>query len=204
MRWEAGLIRVADDPRLFNLDTAGNRDGKRRLSQEGESQVRWLFPDAELPPNQILHMDDALREEIFAAGSNRANGSGQQRIDMLCRRVRGVLLRRGTILTVAQQDDSLKRPRDSRLRLRPEGILVLGHQEHHPDIAEALGYPRPRKGQFLSVRVVPAEASFRGPTAEITGEYWREASADDPVAPAPLIPRRRRQGAVDDDADDDE
>jgi hypothetical protein len=45
-------------------------------------------------------------------------------------------------------------------RVGREGILVLGHQEHDPEVARDSG-PDPGKGQFVSSRIVPAE---RGPS----------------------------------------
>jgi hypothetical protein len=44
----------------------------------------------------------------------------------------------------------------ARTQLRADGILVLGHQDRDPDVARALGLPVPRKGEFISARVVPA------------------------------------------------
>jgi hypothetical protein len=78
----------------------------------------------------------------------------------------------------------MKRARDARRhdRLGSEGILVLGHQEHDPDVARDLGLPVPSKGQFVSARVAPAEPSTGGKTAEIGGELWRLAGDDDPVS----------------------
>jgi hypothetical protein len=192
-RWEAGLIRVANEARLFNLEAAGNRDGKRELTAEGESQIRWLYPGTEYPENQLLHLDDATREAIFTARTGNRKSSGQARINMLFRLVQRRIVSRGTVLTVAQQDDGMKRPRDGRKKLKPEGILVLGHQEDDPLVAAALGLPVPRKGQFISIRVARAEASFSGPVAEIEGVPWREARSTDPVVAAPDMPRSRQR-----------
>jgi hypothetical protein len=93
----------------------------------------------------------------------------------------------------------MKRARDARKleRLGSEGILVLGHQEHDPDVARDLGLPTPGKGQFVSARVVPAEPTTRAAAAEIEGEPWRLANEDDPVVPAPLMPRVSRRATED-------
>lgn len=182
-RWEAGLVRVGEDPLYMRMGGKGNQDGKRRLTAEGESRVRWLFPTANLPSNQLLHLDPATQKAIFASRS------GQARITELCRRVQHVIITRTTVLTVARQDDGLKRPRDARLHLRPEGIIVLGHQHHDPDVARSLGLPVPVKGEFVTARLVPADRSFGGPTAEIEGRDWRLAQPNDPVVPAPQLPR---------------
>ena len=39
-RWEAGLVRV---PEAYLRPGRGNRDGKRRLTIEGESRILWLY-----------------------------------------------------------------------------------------------------------------------------------------------------------------
>jgi hypothetical protein len=88
------------------------------------------------------------------------------------------------------QDDSMKRARDCRLEkhLGKEGFLILGHQEQDPSVAEALGLPRPEKGQFVSVRVYPAKQDD-SPVAEIGGRLWRIARPDDPPIVAPKLRR---------------
>jgi hypothetical protein len=54
--------------------------------------------------------------------------------------------------------------------------------------------PRPSKGDFVSARVVPAEAGWRGATAEVGGDLWRLAKPSDPVVPAPQMKRVGRRG----------
>ena len=77
----------------------------------------------------------------------------------------------------------------ARTQLRPEGILVLGHQDHDPVIAAALGLPAPRKGEFISARVVPARADRGDPAAWIAGQRWALARIGDPVVQAPPVSR---------------
>jgi hypothetical protein len=136
----------------------------------------------------MLELDESVREAIFRAGEPR--GSGQARVNALFRLVQQRIIRRAVVLTVARQDDSLKRARDARLprNLGREGILVLGHQEQDPDVAASLGLPRPRKGEFISVRVAPARRSAPD-VAEIEGRLWRKARDDDPVVMAPRLQR---------------
>ena len=74
----------------------------------------------------------------------------------------------------------------ARDKLRPEGLLVLGHQDNDPAVARALSLPVPTKGQFVVCRVVPSKHSAG---AEIEGSWWRPATADDPVVPAPVVHR---------------
>jgi hypothetical protein len=189
-RWEAGVIRVSDDPRLLGPE---NRDRKRKLTPAGESTIRWLYSKPALPENLLLHIPALLCEKIFNPDpSSPRPPSGPRKINMLFRLVQGRLVNRASVLTVAQQQDGLKRPRDARLpeHLGKEGILVLGHQEHDPLIAEDLGLPRPPKGSFISVRVVEAEDGYPSKTAEIAGQRYRVATDSDPIRPAPPLPRR--------------
>jgi hypothetical protein len=191
-RFSVGLIRATSD-----VLGAPNRDMKRKLVGNGIEAVRWLFQDTPLPENLLLHLDEDVRAQIFAAGS--LWNSGQRRVDMLFRLVQRRLVNRASVEAAAQQKDPMKRARDARRRdrLGGEGILVLGHQEHDPDVARDLGLPVPHKGQFVSARVTPAEVTTRAETAEIGGELWRLANDDDPVVPAPLMPRVSRGVAED-------
>ena len=86
----------------------------------------------------------------------------------LFRSVQHVIIRRAVLETVAQQDDPMKRARGNggaRTQLQPEGIVVLGHQDNDPLVAEALGLQRPQKGEFISARVVRVAASTPQPAS---------------------------------------
>jgi restriction endonuclease NaeI len=185
--WHAGLVRVVDE----HL-TAGNRDAKRTLSAIGESRVLWLYDNHALPPNLLLQLDEDARERIFTARTGNRPSSGQARLKELFRVVQGQIVRRAVVLTVAMQDDSMKRARDCRLprHLGQEGFLILGHQEQDPLIAAALELPVPAKGEFVSVRVVPASAG-EAPVAEINGQLWRAATTGDELVAAPQVRRSR-------------
>ena len=90
----------------------------------------------------------------------------------------------------------MKRARDARLpkHLGREGILVLGHQEQDPLVAQSLQLPVPDKGEFISVRVHPAAGSLGTPgVAEINGQPWRIADSSDPVVEAPQVARAARR-----------
>lgn len=78
----------------------------------------------------------------------------------------------------------------ARTQLQPEGILVLGHQDSDPLVAQALGLPVPHKGEFISARVVPARAGRDDPVAVIDGARWALARRGDPACPAPAVPRK--------------
>lgn len=186
-RWEAGLIRVTEDL----LRASVNRDAKRRLRDEGESRILWLYPTPALPENLLLQLDDATRERIFAASGPRNGGQG--RINELLCSVQGRIVRRSVILTVGMQDDSMKRAREARLpqHLGQKGILVLGHRAADLRIARAFSLPAPALGQFVSVRVHPDAGPPRPGTVRIAGALWRIARPDDPVVPAPQLERGR-------------
>ncbi len=198
-RWEAGVVRVM--PRSDQVSSeepddllgSTNRDLKRSLTAAGESRVRWLYNRPSLPENLLLHIDPEVRTRIFNP-LGTGSSSGQERVNMLFRLVQRRVVNRGSLVTVAQQQDSPKRARDARLpkHLGREGILVLGHQEADPLIAADLGLPVPRKGDFVSARVHPAASALDGPTSLIDGQLWRLARDGDPVVPAPPVRRAGR------------
>jgi hypothetical protein len=186
-QWAVGILRVSDDL----LSGSSNRDRKRKLNDEGLAAVHWLWGGVQhdLPENTLLHMEPAARDRVFGASSR----SGQKRINALFRELAGQIVGRTTVLTVAQQDDGMKRPRDAR---RPEnlgsaGYLILGHQDASPHIARLLELPVPVKGEFVSVRVAPVGSTDPRPKCSIGGEWWAKAEPGDPVAAAPELPRKQ-------------
>jgi Restriction endonuclease NaeI len=187
--WRAGVVRVAREA------TRGtqNRDAKTMLSPLGRQRIRWLWTEHPgLPPNLFYQLDAATRDAIFGARSSRGDRHGQVRVNELFRRVHGRIVRRAELATVAQQDDFMKRARGNggaRTALRPEGILVLGHQDNDPFVARALGLPLPRKGELVAARVVPAHFDRTDPVAVIDAERWAVARPGDPVVPAPEVGR---------------
>jgi hypothetical protein len=185
-RCSGGLIRIADEV----LRAGGNRDQKRALNATGVQRVRRLWSERPLPENLLLHLDARTRKEIL---STRGKRGGQRRTDELFRLVQGRLVSRSTVLTVAQQDDPPKRVRDARHRLRPEGIVVLGHQGDHPRIARSLGLPVPSKGQWVSARITPREPGRDVPSVSIRGTDYRLALAEDPPERAPLLDSQHQE-----------
>lgn len=188
--WRAGLLRITPE----NTRGTQNRDAKTSLSQLGRQRIRWLWSaHPGLAPNLFHQLDSETRSAIFNAKARRGNQHGQARVNELFRRVHGQIVRRAELATVAQQDDFMKRARGNggaRTALRPEGILVLGHQDYDPHVARALGLPVPRKGELVAARVIPANPERNDPTAEISGHRWSIARRTDAVALAPLIGRR--------------
>ena len=108
---------------------------------------------------------------------------------------------RTVVATVAMQDDYMKRVRGgggARDQLRAEGIVIFGDYAGDQVLAAALGLPRPGPGEFVSARLVPRRAGpaspgdrGRGlrPVDPARGADWLLASAADPAAAAPALPR---------------
>lgn len=190
--WSAGLIRVRDD----DLRGKPNRDAKRQLTAASRVRIRQLWPGrGALAANLLLSLDAATRDRILGARAARGSQHGQARTNELFRLVQRRIIRRAELATVARQDDFMKRARGNggaRTQLRREGILVLGHADDDPLVAAALGLPAPRKGEFISARVVPAWPDRPGPAAVIAGQRWALARAGDPVVRAPAMARRCR------------
>jgi hypothetical protein len=179
-RWSAGLIRISDAV----LRAGGNRDRKRTLNDNGLGKVRWLWRDQILPENLLLHLDDVTCGRIFALPGKR---QGQKRVNELFRLVQGRIISRTAVMTAGQQDDPPKRVRDARKQLRPEGIVILGHQGDHPRIASALELPIPMKGEWVSVRLAPAGARAHPPVVSIAGRLFRRAFEEDAAIVAPPL-----------------
>ena len=192
--WAAGLITITDERLRWRIDKntgevgrAYNRDNKRRLADSSARDVYWLWGglQIDLPRNLLLHMDPAARDRIFSFPR-----SGQARVNQLFREIQESIVSRQMVLTVAQQDDAPKRARDARLKLREEGLLVLGHQESHPHIAKALQLPVPVKGEWIATRVVPVVETDSRPFFSVAEQRWARAQPDEPVVAAPKLPQR--------------
>ncbi len=194
--WTAGLLRVQESA----LRPGSNRDAKRQLSAANRIGIRpmWLG-HGWLTKNLFLGLDPVIRDRIFTATGRRGVAHGQARVNELFRLVQRRIIRRAELATVARQDDFMKRARGNggaRTQLRAEGILVLGHQDDDPLIARALGLPVPRKGEFISARLVAAHDDRADPVAVIDGERWALARPGDPVRPGPAVPRTGRDGPL--------
>lgn len=176
--FDVGLVRIR--PELLNKGE--NKDSKKTINKDGRASIVWLARNATLPRNLLLSLPTSTTERIM----NKR--SGQQRINELLRNVQGSLIDRNTAVTVARQEDGLKRCRDARKLLRAEGIAVLGHQNDSPRVAASLGLPVPTKGTFVSTRLVEVapETTDRA-TAYIAGRHYAVAGHDDPIQPTPEI-----------------
>jgi hypothetical protein len=144
------------------VNTGSNTDRKLMLNRQGRAAIVWLFDHAALPPSLLfLHREELQRSATLNSARKRRN----TRISHVDALVSG-----------------------ARASLQREGIIILGQSESHSVIARALGVPEPGLGESVSVRVVPAAALGTG-VAEIEDRLWRVASASDPVAPAPELPK---------------
>ncbi|MEL3946525.1 NaeI family type II restriction endonuclease [Streptomyces sp. LNU-CPARS28] len=180
-RWDLGVLEVAPE----HLNQGGNRDGKQTLSAAGRGAIQWLFKDAPLPENVLLHLDQQSLAQVLSPDDDVPN-AGQARTNNLFRVVQGRLLNRAAVQTVAMQTDAPRRVRDARRHLRREGIIILGHQLNHPQIAEALGLPRPLKGQWVSIRVTRQRPDHGDtPFVELDGQRWAVADPNDTVEEGP-------------------
>ncbi len=185
--WSLGIVRASEE----NRRETSNRDKKTQLNPRGTSQIKWLFRDHALPPNILLSLNSTTIEKIFT------KGSGQARINELCRLVTKRRIGRNTVATVAQQEDYMARLRDNgtgaRTALRAEGYLIVGDYEAHRRVARELHLPRPESGEIVSFQVVPADGTDR-PTVYLDDRNWRVAEPGDSVIePAPKLPTTRRE-----------
>ncbi|MHB9851449.1 NaeI family type II restriction endonuclease [Streptomyces krungchingensis] len=184
-RWSAGLVRIRSEW----LNGGSNRDHKLTIKAGHRNKIAWLWKDAPLPENVLLHLDPATREAILAPNS------GQKRVNELFERVQMRRIGRGVVRTVAQQHDYMARVREAKGRartvLRERGILIPGHYTKHQDVARALGAPVPQvPGELVSFRVAEARPHHDDkPRVELDGRIWVLATASDPEETAPFLPK---------------
>ncbi|GAA4030477.1 NaeI family type II restriction endonuclease [Streptomyces plumbiresistens] len=183
-RWSAGLLRI----RREWLNGGNNRDLKLTIKSEHRDKIRWLWRDAALPENVLLHLDPVTRSAILSPSS------GQRRVNELFERVQMKRIGRGVVRTVAQQYDYMARVREAkgraRTELRQRGILIPGHYSKHQAVARAFGAPAPQGGELVSFRVVEAKP-HHGDRArvELDGRQWVLADPNDPEETGPFLPK---------------
>lgn len=180
-RFSIGLLRCRSE-----ILRAPNRDGKRGVLAAARAEIDWVFADEPMPENLLRNLPRETIDAVFGIAGKR---KGQARINEFFRCVHRRIVRREVTLTVAQQADGMKRARDARAHLQPEGIIILGHQNAHPRIARELGLLVPRKGELIATRVVRAVGDRIGadkPTVDIGGVVWQEADESEPMSPGPL------------------
>jgi hypothetical protein len=142
--YELGLVRASSTL----LHEGGNKDKKRSFSKKGKESVYWLVKNGPLSNPLILTLSEQDRMAIMSQ-----NG-GTLRMAELFRRCIGKVVDGVTVETVGQQRDSSKRIRSdggARDLLIHEGIRICSHYDN--DFLEEQGYPRLKKGEFMSVRI---------------------------------------------------
>ncbi|MFE7568102.1 NaeI family type II restriction endonuclease [Streptomyces sp. NPDC057539] len=182
-RWSVGLLRVKEEW----LNRGNNRDLKLTIKAEHRSKIAWLWHEAKLPENVLLHMNPRDRESVFS------HTSGQARLNELFRRAQRRPIGRNVVRTVAQQKDYMKRVRGNggaRSALQGEGIIIIGDYVSHRMIAEQLGLPVPLEGEFVSARVAPfAPHHANRHRVVLDDQEWVVATTEDPPCPAPSLPK---------------
>ena len=170
-KWGAGILRPTTDL----LTRSSNNDGKQLLSRGGRAAIEWIHDDRLLSTSAL---DDLPVEDVSAIF---AQPHGQLRIDQLFRKAQGRIIRRSDVTAVSMQTDAAKRVRETRRKLRAEGVLVLGHYGNDLTLARSLGLPVPASSEWVSVRLVRAQSDAPNETAaiELGGEFWCVAHADD-------------------------
>ncbi|MEU6390650.1 NaeI family type II restriction endonuclease [Streptomyces sp. NPDC046939] len=186
-KWSAGIMRARQEW----LNSGGNRDRKITVKAEHRrDKILWLWKDAPLPENVLLHLPEETRKQILLDGPRK----GQRRVIELFRRVQNRPIGRGAVRTAAQQLDYLARLREgagrARTVLREEGILIVGPYQKHRAIAREIGAAVPGRGEFVSFRVAVAKPHHEGrPRVELDGQQWVLARPEDPIETAPLLPK---------------
>jgi hypothetical protein len=180
-QWSAGILRIQEEW----LNTGGNRDKKLTVKAEHRDKIAWLWLNAQLPENVLLHLSETTRNRILLKGSRK----GQKRVIELFRQVQN----RGSIRTAAQQLDYMARLREgagrARTVLRDEGIVIAGPYSKHQDIARQIGAEVPQRGESVSFRVAEAKPHHGDrPRVELDGKLWVLATPDGPEETAPRLP----------------
>lgn len=177
-RFSVGVVRASE----ALLNSGQNRDAKRTLSVAGRAAIAWLYRDAELPPNVLLHMPEDDVSAVFSAGA------GTARVSELFRRTVGRIVGRAAVATVAAQLDVTRRVRGgqsgSRDPLAREGIVILGGAyDWQRAAAAALGLPVPRRTEYVAGYVAPAEPGWSGHTAKGPSGRTLRAATESSRAP---------------------
>jgi hypothetical protein len=178
--WSLGVIRAR--PSILNKP---NRDLKRTILKSHLSEALWLFQNAALPENTILRLPIADQAAIAAAPA------GSARVAELMRRAEGGQVNRSSIEATAQQKDYMKRVRANGGAadiLAKEGFLLLsGIRLASQRVAHDLRLPVPSPGNFVPVRVTPAEHLTSEPVTTINEMPVRRWHPGDPVLDTTLL-----------------
>ncbi|ARX83753.1 restriction endonuclease NaeI [Streptomyces alboflavus] len=185
-KWCAGLMRIEEQ--FLNLGK--NRDLKLTIKAAHRNRIFWLWYEAELPENVLLHLQPEVRDKILLPGKRK----GQARVIRLFDLVQNKRIGRGAVRTAAQQLDYLARLREGQGRartvLREKGILIAGPYGKHRDVAQRVGAEVPGRGEFVSFRVCEAKPHHGDrPRVELEGRSWVLANPTDLPEPGPKLPK---------------
>ena len=183
LKWAMGLLRIKGD---LLKDPGKQRDRKRQLNNLGKDSILWVHEYKEMIENTLVQLPEHIAMQVAE------ERSGQAAVDLLFTSAQRVLINRATIDAAGQQVDPQKRVRDSRSRLRSQGVVVFGHYSPHPTMAATLGLPRPTLGRFVSARLAPWILGDPEPHVEIDGGAWRLARDGEPPVNAPRLPEQGR------------
>jgi hypothetical protein len=126
-----GIVRARAD----YLRGSQNRDAKTSFSAAGTANIWWLVSEFDYTPNFWARIDEALRQQIMAAGK------GAKRLATLFEHCQGTPVSRVQVAAIAAQDDYMKRIRrngGARDILAPKGIAIL-YSETDRDLMIKLG-----------------------------------------------------------------
>lgn len=181
-QFSMGVVRARQEW----LTAGGNRDRKVALRAGHRDKIVWVHQDAEMPPNVLANLPP---EDLEAILSRR---SGQQKVNEIFRLAPGCRISRAAIETLAMQRDPLKRVRrngGARTPLAREGIVILsGDYTWQRNIVESLGVEPPIEGEFVSLYLTLAEASWDGPQIVVEGKSWRTGTAAEALRTADQLP----------------
>lgn len=158
--FQVGLVRC----REAYLNPGQNRDGKKTLSAIGRAAMMMLVDVAEIPPNFVASMDPATRERVMSEPTI------QRRVTRLFKELPGVAIPRDAVRTVAQTEgDPMRRLRADKHAGDPlQGMKVLS-AKYNNVLAQALGYPRLERDEFIGVEASEIAQLSAGDRARLPG-----------------------------------
>ncbi|NGO71885.1 NaeI family type II restriction endonuclease, partial [Streptomyces boncukensis] len=160
--WDAGLW------------TPPHTGARAELKSWRDPEIRWLFRGQPVPDNPLLRMPGDELAVVFG------QPTAEQRMTELLRRSTGRVVSAYVLGTVGMIHRVGQPLREAVGSLAEEGIVVLGYPER--GMAETLRLPRPRPGEYVSVRLLRVGAGYDdGPVVELAGARWAVAGPDDPV-----------------------
>ncbi|MGW7581966.1 NaeI family type II restriction endonuclease [Kitasatospora sp. NPDC054768] len=173
-KYSYGVIRLQPE----HLRESYNRDRRSPLTRQGRDAIRWIRLNGDFRTGVLQQLTEEDREAVLG------QDTGPRRLIELFRRAQGRRLTRSDLATVCRAPDPMRRLRETLPRLRREGILVTAGHFGDRSVLTGLGIPEPRPGEWVSMRLAPAEGG-PGPVIDIDGTPWRRARPEDTETPLP-------------------